>query len=284
MKNIIKMIGLVTLIGFSFFYTDKVIEVIREEDKIMIELESVKDLYKIEPIDANVVGNTIIPGLNGQNINIEASYKKMKSNGLFNKNLLIYDTISPNVSLRMNNDKFIIQGNNNKQMVSLLFILDNDKYLSKIENILNTKDVIANYFVSYQYLINNSTQIKEMTNREFYNYGENGTYTPDNLLFSNNLISRITNNNAIYCLTTNMEQKVLNLCAENNLYTIVPTIIGNETPYNSVKENLKSGSIILFKMNNETVKELSTTIDYIKGKGFRIGGLSTLLSEELQSS
>ena len=33
MKNIIKMIGLFTLIGFSFFYTDKVIEVIREEDK-----------------------------------------------------------------------------------------------------------------------------------------------------------------------------------------------------------------------------------------------------------
>ena len=278
------MLGLVTLIGFSFFYTDKVIEVIRQEDKIMIELDSVKEIYKIDPINANIIGNTIIPGLNGQTINIEASYKKMKSNGLFNKNLLVYDTISPEISLRMNNDKFIIQGNNNKQMVSLLFILDNNKYLEKIENILNSKDVIANYFVSYQYLIDNSIKIKEMINREFYNYGENGTYTPDNLLFYNNLISRISSNNAIYCLAKNMEEQILDLCTENNFYTITPTIIGNNNPYNTVKENLKSGSIILFEINNETLKELSATIDYIKGKGFKISGLSTLLSEELVSS
>ena len=42
MKNIIKLTGLVTLILFSFFYTDKVIEVIREEDSIMIELKEME--------------------------------------------------------------------------------------------------------------------------------------------------------------------------------------------------------------------------------------------------
>ena len=281
MKNIIKMIGLLSLIGFSFFYTDKVIEVIREEDNIMIELNSVKDLYKVKPIDATIVGNTIIPGLNGREINIDKSYKEMKNIGLFNQNLIEYNTISPSVSLRTNNDKFIIHGQKNKQMVSIIFILDSDKNLTEIEKILNSKEVVANYFVTYKYLMSYSTKIKEMPNREFYSYGNNGEYTPDTLLFSNNLISRITNNNAIYCLAPNMTKEILNICSENNLYTITPNIVGEKNPYKAIKDNLNSGSIILLSMNNETAGELTTIIDYIKGKGLKIVGLSTLLNEEL---
>lgn len=280
-KNVIKMIGLVALIGFSFFYTDRVVEVIREEDKIMIELESVKDIYKVDPIDATVVSNTIIPGLEGRSINIEQSYKKMKSNNVFNKNLIVYDTVSPNISLRTNKDKFIIKGNNNKQMVSLIFILDHDKFLDKIEDILDSKGVTANYFVDYDYLISYSTKIKEMDNREFYSYGSGGEYTPDNLLFSNNLISRISNHDAVYCLASDMGQKTLDLCYENDLYTITPDIIGDDNPYMAVKDNLSSGSMILLSMNQDTIKELGTIIDYIKGKGFKIGTLSSLLSETL---
>lgn len=281
MKNILKSIGLVTLIGFSFFYTDKVIEVIQEEDKVMIELQNVQDVYKVEPINASIVENTIIPGLNGRKINIEKSYKNMKGNGVFNKSLIVYDTISPDISVRMNKDKFIILGNNNKQMISLVFILNSNKNLDKIEEILDNKGATANYFVDYKYLINNSTKIKELENREFYSYGDSGEYTPDNLLFSNNLISRISNNNAIYCLSSNMDKDVLELCHKNDLYTIVPNIIGDGNPYASVKENLSSGSIILLSMNSDTIQELGTIIDYIKGKGYKIDGLSKLLTEEL---
>lgn len=282
MKNIIKMTGLISLVIFSFFYTDKVIEVIREEDEIMIELSSVKELYKIEPINATIVRNTIIPGLNGKEINIEKSYKEMKKSGLFNKHLLIYDNSSPNIKLSENNDKFIIHGQPQKQMVSLIFILNNPKYLSEIEKITANKEVIINYFVTYNYLMSYSTEIKAMNNHEFYSYGNAGEYTPENLLFSNNLISRITSNNAIYCLAPNMEESTLKLCSENNLYTVTPNIIGEKKPYTAIKTNLNSGSIILLSMNNETIKELATIIDYIRGKGLKITGLSALLSEELE--
>jgi len=281
MKNILKTIGLFALIGFSFFYTDKVIEVIQEEDEIMIELTSVEDIYKVLPVNANIVGNTIIPGLEGKEINIDVSYKKMKNNGFFNKNLIAYDIVSPNISIHNNKDKFIIKGNNNKQMVSIVFILDDDKYFNKINEIIKNKDIEINYFVSYSYLINNSTKIKETTGNEFYSYGDNGKYTSDNLLFSNNLISRIRNNKAVYCLTTDMDKEVLNLCSKNNLYTIVPTIIGDKKTYATIKDKLSSGSIILLPMNNEIITELPTIIDYIKGKGLKIKGLSTLLSEKI---
>lgn len=281
MKNIVKMIGLFALIGFSFFYTDKVIEVIRQEDEIMIQLNNIEETYKTLPINANILGNTIIPGLSGKSINIEESYKKMKTTGIFNKNLIIYDNIAPDISIKNNKDKFIIKGNNSKQMISIIFILENDLYFDKINEIFNLKQEVANYFVDYSYLINNSTKIKETKNHEFYSYGNNGQYTLDNLLFSNNLLSRIKNLEAIYCLTENMDEKILNLCSSNNLYTIVPTIIGDKNPYTDLKDNLSSGAIILLKTNQEILTELPTIINYIKGKGLNITGLSDLLSEEL---
>ena len=281
-KRIIKLIGLLALIGFSFFYTDKVINVIKEEDEIMITLNNIQDNYFIEPQNASIVSNTIIPGINGQRINIEASYKNMKTEGIFNQNLIEYEKIIPEKSITNNKDKFIIKGNDQKQEISLIFILTNSKYLNKIESILNNKNIIANYFTDYDYLIENSTKIKEMNNKEIYSYGNNGDYTQDNLLFSNNLINRISKNNAIYCLSSDMNKEILNICSKNELYTIVPNIIGTKDNYSLIKNNISNGSIILMNMTNDTAKELDTIIDYIKGKGYKIVGLSRLLSEEIR--
>ena len=63
MKNIIKVIGLATLISFSFFYTDKVINVISEQDPIMIKINELGANFKEEALDAVITSDTIIPGL-----------------------------------------------------------------------------------------------------------------------------------------------------------------------------------------------------------------------------
>ena len=150
-----------------------------------------------------------------------------------------------------------------------------------IENIANEKEIIINYFVTSNYLVSNSTTVASFVNREVYNYGNDGKYSPDNIIFANNLISRITKNDAIYCLSTSLNKSVLELCSDNNLYTILPNIIVNNNLFSSVKENISSGSIVLIKSNNSNIKELGVTIDYIKGKGLKIGGLSSLLNESL---
>ena len=281
MKKIIKLMGLFILIVFSFFYTDKVASVIRDEDSLMIEIRNVENLYKVNPVDGIIDNNTIIPGLSGKKINIDKSYKKMREIGTFDKKFIVYDTIKPNVSISNNKDKFIIKGNNNKQMISLVFILDDNRYLDMVENIANEKEVFINYFVTSNYLISNSTVVAALENREVYNYGNDGKYSPDNIIFANNLISRITKNDAIYCLSTSLNKSVLELCSNNNLYTILPNIIVNNNLFSSVKDNISSGSIVLIKLNNSNIKELGVTIDYIKGKGLKIGGLSSLLNESL---
>ena len=280
MKKIIKGIGLITLVIFTFFYTDKVLKVVREEDSIMMKINDIKDKLTIEPTDAIIIEDTIIPGLNGKKVNIDKSYKKMKNYGNFNKNNIIYDIIYPNISITNNKDKYIIQGNMKKNTISIIFILNNDKYLNELLNIINGKDIKVNYFIDYSYLINNTTKIKEMSIHELYSYGDEGEYTPDNLLFSNNLISRIGNNEANICLSIN-NNKVINLCSKNNLYTIKPTIIIKKSPYITIKKNLFNGSIILFYINNDLTKELKLIIDYINSKGLKIVGLSELLSEDI---
>lgn len=281
MKRIIKFTGLVTLILFSFFYTDKVVEVIRENDKLMIELKQVSDNYKVNAINGIISGDTIKPGINGKKVNIEKSYKKMKEKGIFDENLIKYDKIVPKINMSHNQDKYIIGGNKERNMVSIVFILGNKKYLKKVEDLSISKDVTINYFVTYDYLVDNSTNITKMTNSEFYNYGSDGEYSPDNILFANNLISRITDNEAIYCLTKYKNEKVLNLCSENNLYTILPNIIVKSDPYSEVKKSLASGSIILMEMDNDSTTELGIIVDYIRGKGYDVVGLSKMLSEEL---
>ena len=46
-----------------------------------------------------------------------------------------------------------------------------------------------------------------------------------------------------------------------------------------VKSNLDNSIIISIDVNNYNIKELSTTIDYIKSKGYKILLLRDLLSE-----
>lgn len=279
MKSIVKLIGLLVLIGFSFFYTDKVIEVIREEDEIMIKIREEKDNYSVNPKNATISGNTIIPGINGREVNAESSYKKMKEQGIYNEKLYVFDEIKPEIRLEDYQDKFIVSGNKSKKMVSLVIPVNHSRYLEQVDKILNYKNVIANFFVDYSYLISNSTLIKEKSHHEFYSYGFNGEYSPDTILFSNNLISRISNNEAIYCFSPNQSKKTLSLCNKNNLYTIAPTISGENTPYQNIKNKLESGNIIYLSLNHTLVQELSLIIDYIEGKGYQIVGLSTLLSE-----
>ena len=114
---------------------------------------------------------------------------------------------------------------------SLLFLkgfteMDKISFKERVrQTVITCSKKYKNNFVDYDYLVKNTTKIKSMTNREFYSYGNDGKYTPDNLLFSNNLITRISNNEANLCLDSTMSNDVIDLCRKNNLYTITPSTV-----------------------------------------------------------
>ena len=69
-----------------------------------------------------------------------------------------------------------------------------------------------------------------------------------------------------------MDEETLKQCKKNNMYTIIPNIIGD---YTEIKNNISNGSIILINNTNN----LNIIIKYINSKGYNIVLLSNLLKE-----
>ena len=74
----------------------------------------------------------------------------MKRLGQFNENLLIYDLILPEVTLTKTYDKYIICGNARKNMVSIVF-----KVNEKVDELLKVIDKENNYnFLHKDFFLN----------------------------------------------------------------------------------------------------------------------------------
>ena len=272
MKNILKSIGLLVLIVFSFFYTDKVMNVVNNQDEIMIKLKNIEDNYKIEAIDATISDDTIVPGINGRVLDVEKTYKYLKQVGIVDESLFKYKVVSPKVSLSNNIDKYITKANPKKDSVAILITLNSKTNLNKVLSVANSKKAKINFFIEYNYLMENIAILNELKEHEVYSYIP---YSPDTLIISNNIIKNKMYNEPIYCLTSTKDIKVLNICSSSNMYTILPNIVGG---YTEIKSSLENGSIILLS-NDKITNELDISINYIKNKGYNISGLSSHISE-----
>lgn len=270
--KLIKLIGLISLICFTFFYTEKIISISIEQDEIMIKLKNIENNYKTNPIDAIIKDDTIIPGKVGKYLDLDNSYKEMKKINYFNESLLSFKSIYPTTSIYNNYNKYIITGNPYYKNISLIYIINNDKTIDDILNIIKYKNIPISFFIDSTYLNNNINIISKLKEYEIYNYGKNGTYSKDNLIITNNIINNKSNNNSTYCLFLKKDINSLNNCTNLKMLSLIPSINGN---YNDIKNNLQNGSIIL--INN--TKELSNIIDFIKSKGYNITNLSNIIKE-----
>lgn len=268
----IKLLGLITLICFTFFYTEKIINVSIEQDEIMIKLKEIKTEHEISPINAIINEDTIIPGKTGQYLDLDTSYKQMKKIGYYEESLLSYQKIYPEISIYNNYNKYITNGNPYQKSISLIYIINNNNTIDNILNIIKNKKTTISFFIDSSFLNNNIDIISKIKDYEIYNYGNNGKYTKDNIIITNNIINNKSNNKSNYCLFLDKNTNSLNNCNDNKMLSIIPSITGN---YNDIKNNLQNGSIIL--INNS--KELSNIIEYIKSKGYSILPLSNIIIE-----
>lgn len=268
----IKIIGLLCLICFTFFYTEKVIDISIEQDEIMAKIKEEEQNYNISPKNAIIKDNTIIPGNSGRQIDEQSSYKAMKKIGYYDESLLIYSRIYPDVSIYNNYNKYIIKGNISNKDVSLIYIISNDKTIDNVIDIVNNNQTVINFFIDSNFLNNNINIINKINKYEIYNYGSSGKYTRDNLIITNNIINNKANNNSTFCLFLEEDEKSLNNCINNKMLSLSPTVRGQ---YINIVNNVTSGSIILI----ENTKELDSIIKYIKTKGYNIVSLSKLITE-----
>ena len=104
-------------------------------------------------------------------------------------------------------------------------------------------------------------------------------YLDSSFVWMETIIEKIGNQNIGYCYSEKENKDIINICKKNNNYTIMPNIIIEDNPYTNVKENLVSGSIISFKINDNLIEELPIIINYIKSKGYKIENLNIHLEE-----
>ena len=278
MNKIVYRFLIILLLVFSFYYTNKMIEFLKEKDPIMKDIRNTEKKYKVNSVNALIIDNNIIPGKKGKDIDYKKSYSKMKQYGTYNEALTILKDVKPVISIDDNYDKYIISGNKEKRSIALVFKVYKDTNIDNVLNILNKSKVKANFFIDGTYLENNILKLRSMENHELEILSYDNSYDKSLFKTSISYLENITGKKTKYCIK-DKKNNVLNLCSKLKLHTINPTICINNNLYKTIKNNLDNSIIINIEINNYNEKELSSTINYIQEKGYKIELLKDLLSE-----
>lgn len=281
MKKIYPVILTLLLIYFSFYYTNKVVGLIKSKDPIMVKIEKEKENYEVKAVNAKVDNKNVIPGKNGKVVNESESFKKMKSYGEYNDELYVFDEVEPTVSMDHYYDKYISLGRNDSNKVSIVFKVEKNDSLEDVLNILKNNNVNATFFLDGVFLNNNkdiiSKAIKHGNEIEVLSY--DSSY--DKVFFEDSLhkLFNLTKKEPKFCYADYDRKEVLLLCDRLGLHTIIPTINTSINSFSLIKDKLQSGSIISLKSNSNN---LNTIINYIKQRGYNLVTLENLLLEQLE--
>ena len=281
MKRFFEILGFLSLVCFSFFYTEKTIDVVKEVDDIMITLKEQAPKYQVKAENAKIDGKFMTPGISGKIVNLQKSYEEMKHYGKFHPNLLVYDKVSPEVSIKNRYDKYIQTGNPKNRQVSFLFVVDEKGNPSPIIEILKEKKVTGTFFIDGSWLEKNQNELVSLIEGKFTvgNYSYRGDYGHESFVWIDTIIKRVGGQKQSYCLVEKENKKALSTCKLQKDYTIYPNIIIKENPYSELTEQVESGSIILMRLDAQVKKELPLMITYLKQKGYEIVNLEQLLEE-----
>ncbi len=284
MRKFFSVIGIFTLAIVSFIYTNKTIEVARQFDNVMTTINDISSDYYVDPIDGMIIDDiNFIPGISGHEVNCDKSYKSMRKYGGFNKNLLEYNEIKPKNKLEDNLDKYIISGNKNKYMVSLIFLAEDSDNIDKILSILENKNVKANFFIDGAWLEKNNELLSEIISKGYDvgNLSYNRNYQNSSFAWMDTIIKRLSHEKYGFCYSEEENIDDLKLCAMNNNFTIKPSIIVKNYPLKEIKSSITNGSIIAMPINKALEQELPAIINYINSRGLEIVNLKELLKEAI---
>lgn len=222
-----KLIGIMTLLVFSFYLTDFVTELAINTNPLMQSIKSNSSNYCEASVNATINDNTIIPGIKGKKVNEMESFLNMKDFGSFNINYLIYDYFKPEISLEDNIDKIIISGN--KTLRQLTILISNNK---EIENYVKSKNIKYSKLINIEDELNTEENINiENDKKEFDDL--------DTLLKKKDL-----NKNICIINYSNIES-----CKENKYYLVDPNIILKNNNFINTLSNISNGSIVLIDDN-----------------------------------
>ena len=279
LKKIFSRVGVICLVVFSFYYTDLAASIIKGNDPIMKELKNSKSDYEKVSKNALINDNSIIPGTSGVGVDINSSYEAMKRYGSYNDSLIVFNEVSPTISISNVYDKYITSGNESRNLISFVFVINNYSYVTEILNILNAKGIKSTFFIDKDIMEDSFDLIKLLNNNNQEIELYSNDYNTKDIKAVNRLLKKNNMNNLLFCYSEKDSSLILDTCSKNKMHTIIPSIITSDYPYSDIKENVKNGSIIKLINNKETLRELKYIINYVIQKGYAPVTLKDLIKE-----
>ncbi len=252
-----KYVVTVALMILSFYITDRVMAFIESKNPLMISIIDQKDNYYMEPVNAEIGEDTVIPGIYGREVDEHKSLLKMEEFGVFNDLYLKFNYLKPTISLEDNKDKIIIKGNDKKRAVSFI-LYDN----------LEVKNYFDNNSIKYTYMLTKTEEIDK--NHEYINGAQNKEIFSD----INSLLKRIKQKEKI-CLVNYSNQEE---CLKKDYYLVSYSISTNDSIID-ILNNITSGSIIFINRNLSS-DNLLLILNEIKRLDLDIVYLKDLISEK----
>lgn len=269
MKEKVKIIGVLVLAGFSFFYTKEVSNIIKNNDPIMKQINDTKEDMVVSKVEPIIMNDEYITGISGCVVDEAKSYNKMKDLGIFNEELIVMKEDE----IEEKDKVYIVGGNKKNRNVSIILLNINEK----LDAYLKEENIHVNYFLDGEYISDNIDKLIKIDKySNIYNYGRNNSYTSKYLVYDNNVINSNLENKSLYCLFNEKNDEELNLCSSYRMKSIKSDFIKDDI-LNYTKENLGNGKIFVY--DNSNFDELKIAINYILSKGYNIISLEELLDE-----
>jgi peptidoglycan-N-acetylglucosamine deacetylase len=272
-----------------------------KQDKLYEKIQMYRDEHKVEPIDATVDKIwKAIPGYNGLDVNIKASYKKMKKDDKFDVTKIVVKEISPNVHLGDLPANPIYRGNPNKPMVALLInVAWGNEYISPILNVLKNSKVKATFFFDGSWVKKNP-DIAMKIYQEGHEIGNHAYSHPDlqrrsksdtikELEKTNNTIEDTIGVKPKWFAppSGSFNQVTIQVADQLNMKTILWTVdtVDWKKPQttemvNRIVKNVDNGAMVLMHPTKPVAEGLNAMITGIKAKGYQLGTVSDLMSEK----
>lgn len=256
MKKYYGYFGLALIMVFSFYYTEQISTLVLNKNPLMMTIKEQADNYNVKSVNAEIIGENIIPGINGLYVNSRESFYAMQSEDIFNEYYLVFEQKKPDVTLEDNKDKLIISGNPNIRQVTLILETENEvsEYL-KLNEFKASLLVDMNTYKDKNYF--------ESLNNEIVGFKS----------LENNLT--LNKENKHICVV-NSDNK--DICQKHKNYLVSPSLRLNNSNLLEIKKNLKNGSIIVIG-DTAGLSDVKLLLKEIKYKDLELVYLSELISE-----
>ncbi len=277
------------------------IHVTSKGDQLLNEIEKRAIEYSIPAEDAKIDPVwKATPGINGLEVDIQASYKKMKKDDVFNENKLVFRQVPPNVHLEDLPPSPIYRGHLSKPIVSFLInVAWGNEYIPDMLETLKKHNVKATFFLEGRWVKENPDLAKMIVDAG-HEVGNHSYTHPKMETLSSDLVKEelIKTNQVIEAATGKKptlfappsggyRDEVVKIADELGMKTIlwsVDTIDWQRPqPHVLVKRvmgKVHPGAFVLMHPTSPTAQSLERLILSIKQKNLAIDNVSTLLNEE----